>query len=119
MHKLTALYLAAVPDIDSDDDDVPDLEEIDDAQKSKSDAFAAAGIKEAPVSKSKQSRSENKARKVMLRLGLSIVTGSTRVTMRKTKNILFVIDKPDVYKSPAGDTYIVFGDAKVCTYSNK
>ena len=40
--------------------------------------------------------------------------GITRVTIRKSKNILFVISKPDVYKSPASDTYIVFGEAKVC-----
>jgi nascent polypeptide-associated complex subunit alpha len=33
--------------------------------------------------------------------------------MRKTKTIIFVIAKPDVYKSPASDTYIVFGEAKV------
>lgn len=41
------------------------------------------------------------------------MTGVTRVTIRKSKNILFVITKPDVYKSPASDTYIVFGEAKV------
>ena len=35
------------------------------------------------------------------------------MTIRKAKNILFVIGRPDVYKSPASDTYIVFGEAKV------
>jgi nascent polypeptide-associated complex subunit alpha len=33
--------------------------------------------------------------------------------MRKSKNIIFVVSKPDVYKSPNSDTYIVFGEAKV------
>merc|ERR1712048_1434306 len=28
-------------------------------------------------------------------------------------NILFVISKPDVHKSPNSDTYIVFGEAKI------
>ena len=41
------------------------------------------------------------------------VTGVSRVTIRKSRNILFVINKPDVYKNPASDTYIVFGEAKV------
>ena len=41
------------------------------------------------------------------------LAGFSRVTIRKAKNILFVIGKPDVYKSPASDTYIVFGEAKV------
>jgi nascent polypeptide-associated complex subunit alpha len=49
----------------------------------------------------------------MAKLGLKPVPGITRVTMRKTKTIIFVISKPDVYKSPASDTYIVFGEAKV------
>lgn len=65
------------------------------------------------VSKAKQSRSEKKARKIMSKLGLKQVTGVSRVMIRKSKNILFVINKPDVYKSPASDTYIVFGEAKV------
>lgn len=95
------------------DDDVPMLEDAEDEQTNKSDAFAAAGIQEEPVSKSKQSRSEKKARKALGRLGLKQITGVTRVTIRKTKNILFVIKKPDVYKSPQGDTYIVFGEAKI------
>jgi len=47
---------------DSDsDDDVPDLEDAEDVPANASDAFAAAGIQEEPVSKSKQSRSEKKS----------------------------------------------------------
>lgn len=61
----------------------------------------------------KQSRSEKKARKLMSKLGLKQVPNVNRVTIRKSKNILFVINKPDVFKNPASDTYIVFGEAKV------
>jgi nascent polypeptide-associated complex subunit alpha len=74
---------------------------------------AAAGLPEEAVSKAKQSRSEKKSRKLMSKLGLKQVQGVTRVTIRKSKNILFVINKPDVYKNPASDTYIVFGEAKI------
>jgi nascent polypeptide-associated complex subunit alpha len=49
----------------------------------------------------------------MAKLGLRPIQGILRVTIRKAKNILFVIQKPDVYKSPASDTYIVFGEAKI------
>merc|ERR1711972_1149738 len=52
-------------------------------------------------------------RKIMSKLGLKQIQGVSRVTIRKSKNILFVINKPDVYKSPASDTYIVFGEAKI------
>ncbi|KAK7807381.1 hypothetical protein U0070_026815, partial [Myodes glareolus] len=63
--------------------------------------------------KAKQSQNEKKARKAMSKLSLRQVTGVTRVTTWKSKNILFVITKPDVYKSPASDTYIVFEEAKI------
>lgn len=71
------------------------------------------------VSKAKQSRGEKKARKVMSKLGLKQITGVNRVAIRKSKNILFVINKPDVYKGPASDTYIVFGEAKIEDLSQK
>ncbi|KLO18577.1 nascent polypeptide-associated complex, alpha subunit [Schizopora paradoxa] len=60
-----------------------------------------------------QSRAERKARKALLGLGLKKVTGITRVTLRRPKNVLFVIASPDVYKSPSSECYIVFGEAKV------
>jgi len=45
--------------------------------------------------------------------GMKPVPGIARVTVKKSKNILFVIGQPDVYKSPFSDTYIVFGEAKL------
>lgn len=60
-----------------------------------------------------QSRSERKARKALLGLGLKKVPGITRVTLRRPKNVLFVIATPEVYKSPNSDCYIVFGEAKI------
>lgn len=51
--------------------------------------------------------------KAMSKLGLKQIHGVTRITIRKSKNILFVITRPDVFKSPASDIYIVFGEAKV------
>lgn len=94
---------------------MPDLEDGD-----KEKVPAAGGqLFDEVVSKAKQSRSEKKARKVMSKLGLKQVTGVNRVAIRKSKNILFVINKPDVYKSPASDTYIVFGEAKIEDLSQK
>ncbi|KZS99083.1 nascent polypeptide-associated complex, alpha subunit [Sistotremastrum niveocremeum HHB9708] len=60
-----------------------------------------------------QSRSERKARKALLSLGLKRVPHITRVTLRRPKNVLFVIATPDVYKSSNSDCYIVFGEAKI------
>merc|ERR1712153_20719 len=102
-------------DSDGDDDSIPELEETaaDTANDAAVTAAAAAGVAEDASSKAKQSRGEKKARKIMSKLGLKQVTGVSRVTIRKSKNILFVINKPDVYKNPASDTYIVFGEAKI------
>lgn len=59
------------------------------------------------------SRNEKKARKAIEKLHLQRVHGITRVTLRRPKNILFVINNPEVYKSPNSNTYIVFGEAKI------
>ena len=61
-------------------------------------------------------RAEKKARKAISKLGLKPIPGVAKVTIKKSKNLMFVINKPDVYKSPVSDTYIVFGDAKVEDY---
>jgi nascent polypeptide-associated complex subunit alpha len=98
---------------DSDEDDIPELEDTAGQTQGQSPLAAAAGLSEDMVSKAKQSRGEKKARKIMSKLGLKQVAGVSRVTIRKSKNILFVINKPDVYKNPASDTYIIFGEAKI------
>lgn len=61
----------------------------------------------------KHSRAEKKSRKALQKLGLKTISGVTRVTVKKNKNYLFVISKPEVYKSPQSDTYIIFGEAKI------
>lgn len=84
----------------SDDDEVPELEN------------GASG--DGPqVQVNKQSRQEKKARKSISKLGLKPVTGVTRVAIRKSKAMLFVINKPEVFKNASNDTYVVFGEAKI------
>merc|ERR1712167_57998 len=86
---------------DSTDDDMPEMEDGEDG-----------------AGKSKQSRSEKKSRKAMQKLGMKPVPGIVRVTVKKSKNILFVIKDPDVFKTndsnPKGpQTFIVFGKAEI------
>merc|ERR1712216_824375 len=89
-------------DEESTDEDMPEMEEGD----------GEAG------GKGKQSRSEKKSRKAMQKLGMKPVPGIIRVTVKKSKNILFVIKEPDVFKTnsdsaKAPATYIVFGKAEI------
>lgn len=58
-------------------------------------------------------RNEKKARKILMKMGLKPITGIERVTIKRSKNMIFAITNPEVYKSPVGDSYIVFGEAKV------
>ncbi|RWW10371.1 hypothetical protein GW17_00026090 [Ensete ventricosum] len=117
---------------DEEDDDDEDDDDKDDAEGQADDA----------TGRSKQSRSEKKSRKAMLKLGMKPIPGVTRVTVKKSKNvrsdgfcccylalfmqhvvnafvpvvafqILFVISKPDVFKSPTSDSYVIFGEAKI------
>merc|ERR1719507_486984 len=94
-----------VPELDGFDT-IPELEE-------KKGAHAGGEIEEAIVDdESRQNRAEKKSRKMMQKLGMRPITGVLRVTVKKSKNVLFVITKPDVFKSPTSETYVVFGEAK-------
>merc|ERR1712138_237617 len=85
------------------DDEMPEMEDTEED--------AAGG-------KGKQSRSEKKSRKAMQKLGMKPVPGIIRVTVKKSKNILFVIKEPDVFKTSSDNpkspaTYVVFGKAEI------
>merc|ERR1712227_774922 len=89
-------------DEESTDEDMPEMEEGE----------GEAG------GKGKQSRSEKKSRKAMAKLGMKPVPGIIRVTVKKSKNILFVIKEPDVFKTSSDNpkspaTYVVFGKAEI------
>merc|ERR1711973_997771 len=103
-----------IEDAGSDsEDEMPGLEDTAaGANDENADTNAAAGADDGE-GKGRQSRGEKKARKTLSKLGLKQVAGVTRVTIRKSKNILFVVNNPDVYKNPNGDTYVVFGEAKI------
>lgn len=74
---------------------------------------ASSSASAAPQGARKQTRAEKKARKSVSKLGLKAVDGVTRVTIKKSKNILFVMSQADVFKAPHSDTYMVFGEAKI------
>merc|ERR1712196_277476 len=54
----------------------------------------------------------------MAKLGMKAVPGIIRVTVKKSKNILFVIKEPDVFKTSSDNpkapaTFVVFGKAEI------
>ena len=48
----------------------------------------------------------------MSKLGMEKVENVDRVTLRRGRNLLYVISNPDCFKAPNSDTYVVFGEAK-------
>ncbi|KAK6936606.1 Nascent polypeptide-associated complex subunit alpha-like, UBA domain [Dillenia turbinata] len=107
---------------DDDEDDDDDDDDEDDKEEDGSPGVCTSTIVRPALivindagagESSKQSRSEKKSRKAMLKLGMKPVTGVSRVTIKRTKNILFFISKPDVFKSPNSETYVIFGEAKI------
>ncbi|KAK1859831.1 hypothetical protein I4F81_002425 [Pyropia yezoensis] len=100
---------------ESSDDDVPGL--VEDAAPQAADKAAPEGDAAAAGGgaggEKNYSRGEKKARKALSKLSLKPVANVSRVTLKKNKNVLFVIDGADVYKSPTSDTYVVFGEAKI------
>ncbi|XP_019165766.1 PREDICTED: nascent polypeptide-associated complex subunit alpha-like protein 1 [Ipomoea nil] len=94
-----------VPVVEDDDDEDDDDDDDDDKDEDEEHGDGTG--------RSKQSRSEKKSRKAMIKLGMKPIAGVSRVTVKKSKNILFVISKPDVFKSPTSDTYVIFGEAKI------
>ncbi|KAL5737174.1 hypothetical protein ACOSQ2_031962 [Xanthoceras sorbifolium] len=99
--------MPVVEDVKDEHDDDSDEDDDDEDEDDKEDGAQGAN------GSSKQSRSEKKSRKAMLKLGMKPVTGVSRVTIKRTKNILFFISKPDVFKSPNSETYVIFGEAKI------
>jgi len=92
---------------ESSDDEPPPLEKTDNVQEESAPKEGGEG-----KGKGKQTRGEKKSRKAMQKLGMKPFPGIIRVTVKRSPNVLFVIQKPDVYKSQS-DTYIIFGEAKI------
>ncbi|CAH1763804.1 6402_t:CDS:2 [Entrophospora sp. SA101] len=101
----TAAKKNATVEDEEDSDDEDDIPELAEEQGLLPDVSS--------LNLDTQSRGEKKARKAMQKLGLVHVPGITRVTIKRAKNMLFVVSNADVYKSSNSDCYIVFGEAKV------
>merc|ERR1711939_1291762 len=105
--KMSAEEVVKVSQEDSDEEDSTD-EDMPEMEEGEGEAGG----------KGKQSRSEKKSRKAMAKLGMKPVPGIIRVTVKKSKNILFVIKEPDVFKTSSDNakapaTYVVFGKAEI------
>ena len=56
-------------------------------------------------------RNQKKCRKALLKSGMKIVNGITRVTLKKRDGLIFVIDEPEVFN--LDHSYAIFGELKL------
>jgi nascent polypeptide-associated complex subunit alpha len=103
----------ANPRVEELPDDEPQKPTVEEQEDSSDESDAEEGNLPAGSTAVIHSRNEKKARKALEKVNLTRIPGITRVTLRRPKNILFVINNPEVYKSPNSNTYIVFGEAKI------
>lgn len=85
-------------------DEMPELENAEEGEE---------GAEDSPEKTGKLNRAEKKIRKTIAKLGLTLIPGIMRVTVKKSKAILFVIPKPDVWKASHSDTYLIIGEARI------
>ncbi|CAH0038989.1 unnamed protein product [Clonostachys solani] len=103
----------ANPRVEELPDEEPQKTVVEDHEDDSSDESEAEAGAPSGTAAVVHSRNEKKARKALEKLHLTRIPGITRVTLRRPKNMLFVINTPEVYKSPNSNTYIVFGEAKI------
>ena len=70
--------------------------------------------------RSKQSRSEKKSRKAMLKLGMKPIPGVSRVTVKKSKNVgFFQHPKCDISKLILSNIYGIFSADSFCPFETR
>ncbi len=103
-HTMSAKDAAAPTNAAGDEDDVPALMEGEtqpNVALTPDAAEAAAG---------KQGK---KYAKAMAKLGLKPEPGIMRVQIRKFKGISFALPKPEVYRFPNTNTFVIFGETQM------
>lgn len=97
------------PAVAEEDDDCPDLEE------NESPADAAAKLAEAAAQMPMRGggKPAKKYAKAMAKLGLKPEPAVMRVQIRKQKGMSFAIGKPEVYRFPNTNTFVIFGETQL------
>jgi nascent polypeptide-associated complex subunit alpha len=64
----------------------------------------------------KLNRAEKKCRKALIKMGLKTVAGITRISIKRRDGLVFLIQDPEVFKSPTADgtkdSYVFLGEMK-------
>mmetsp|Transcript_1101 Transcript_1101/g.2412 ORF Transcript_1101/g.2412 Transcript_1101/m.2412 type:complete len:93 (-) Transcript_1101:1366-1644(-) len=70
------------------------------------------------VCEEKQSRGEKKTKKALEGFGFQKILDISRIRFQKTKNVVFVITQPEIFKSAIHGSFLIFGEARMENFSN-
>ncbi|GAB67340.1 nascent polypeptide associated complex alpha chain [Plasmodium cynomolgi strain B] len=71
-----------------------------------------------PPNRTKMSKGERRARKMLVKLGLKAVPNVHKVIIKKSQKMIFAVSNVEVYKVDGTESYVIFGDAKTDDITN-
>ncbi|SOV12382.1 nascent polypeptide associated complex alpha chain, putative [Plasmodium sp. DRC-Itaito] len=71
-----------------------------------------------PPNRTKMSKGERRARKMLVKLGLKAIPNVHKVIIKKSQKMVFAVSNVEVYKVEGTDSYVIFGDAKTDDITN-
>ena len=61
----------------------------------------------------KETRVEKRIQKALESFSYQKIIGISKISFNKTKNTIFIINNPDIFKSSVNNSYLIFGEAKI------
>nr|UXY88153.1 nascent polypeptide-associated complex subunit alpha-like protein 1 [Cryptomonas curvata] len=61
----------------------------------------------------KETRVEKRIQKALESFSYQKIIGINKISFNKTKNTIFIINNPDIFKSSVNNSYLIFGEAKI------
>ncbi|GAW81812.1 nascent polypeptide associated complex alpha chain [Plasmodium gonderi] len=71
-----------------------------------------------PPNRTKMSKGERRARKMLVKLGLKPVSNVHKVIIKKSEKMIFAVSNVEVYQVEGTESYVIFGDAKTDDITN-
>ncbi|SBT38071.1 nascent polypeptide associated complex alpha chain, putative [Plasmodium ovale wallikeri] len=71
-----------------------------------------------PPNRTKMSKGERRARKMLVKLGLKAIPNVHKVIIKKSHKMIFAVSNVEVYKVEGTESYVIFGDAKTDDIAN-
>ena len=65
----------------------------------------------------KETRLKKKIHKALEHFSYQKIINIIKISFKKTKNTIFVINNPEIFKSSLNNSFLIFGEAKIENYN--